>query len=818
MNTQRQLAAIMFTDIVGYTALMGKNSEQAMQLVKVSMRMQKPLVKKHHGKWLKEMGDGAMAQFGSALDAVNCALEIQRASREGLDADIRIGIHSGDITIEDNDIYGDGVNVASRLESIADPGGIYISDSVLKSIQGQTDIQTKDLGEVQLKNVAYKVRIYAVQGDDFPTPDLDKFASPMAVRRNPWVILAAAILVAAIGVYVYFTYIPNNSKNSGINGEVSMVGKSIAVLPFENRSKLEDDVYFTDGVHDDLLTQISKIREIKTISRTSVLTYRNTTKNMRTIGEELGVATILEGGVQRAGNQIRINVQLIDAKTDTHLWAETYTRELSAENIFTIQSEIAQAIASALATILSPQEKKDLEKLPTQNLAALEAWFQAKGSISKSTNQGYQEAIEHLNLAIKLDNTFAIAYAELGRLHLGQIYWEGLPVEEQINRAQPLIERALELDNKLSEAYLALGELKAHNGYSKQAQAAYQKAIELNPNNATAYSIYGNRSIWSNLPKAIELLFKAKELDPKDDAIGIELAYALIFAGRFEESKQIVKEIISRKPDYARAYSILSSNQFYGDAQLAESMRTIYENIKLDPGIPGNSMLMGFAYNHTGDTELAIQWFDHTLLLAPESSIAEMIQTMIYELRKEYHKAVDTYLKMPKSPTTAYRLFRVGLKANRSAEVFKYFQKNYPELFKPGVQINKSNFTSALVLGHLLKTNGERDQADHLLRESLKVAQAGIYGPWNGRHNNWETHIHLAMGNNQKALVSFDRIVADGYHLNQFLTDPIYQPLYDDPEYQRIITIVKTALKEERAKLREMEANGILAIPPLPDK
>ncbi len=471
----RQLAAIMFTDIVGYTALMGKDSESALRLVDVSMGIQKPLVKKHNGKWLKEMGDGAMAQFASALDAVNCALEIQENARLKLDAQLRIGIHSGDITIKDNDIYGDGVNVAARLESIADPGGIYISESIEKAIRGQTKIQTKFLGEIQLKNVDYGVRTYALQGAGLPLPDLKgkklaggflaQLKQPGAARVRIISMLIGGVLLAFFGLFAY------NKLRDNTGNHASNIEKSIAVLPFTNRSNLDDDVFFTDGVHDDLLTQISKIREIKTISRTSVLTYRNTTKNMRTIGEELGVATILEGGVQRAGNQIRINVQLIDAKTDAHLWAETYTRELSAENIFTIQSEIAQAIAGALATILSPQEKKDLEKLPTQNLAALEAWFQAKGSISKSTNQGYQEAIEHLNLAIKLDNTFAIAYAELGRLHLGQIYWEGLPVEAQVNRAQPLIEKALELDNNLSEAYLALGELKAHNGYSKQAQA-----------------------------------------------------------------------------------------------------------------------------------------------------------------------------------------------------------------------------------------------------------------------------------------------------------------------------------------------------------
>jgi TolB-like protein len=241
---------------------------------------------------------------------------------------------------------------------------------------------------------------------------------------------------------------PNSSQ---IETSVEKERKSIAVLPFVNRSNLKEDEHFTDGVHDDLLTQISKIKEIKTISRTSVMEYRNTTKNMRVIGEELGVATILEGGVQRAGNQIRINVKLIDVITDANLWAETYTKELTAENIFAIQSEISLAIATALKTILSPQEQEKIDNLPTKNLAALEAWYQAKESMTKQTNIDRQEAIDYLNLAIKLDSTFAIAYAVLGQETLDKFWWANLPIKEQINKAKPLIEKAMRLDSTISD-------------------------------------------------------------------------------------------------------------------------------------------------------------------------------------------------------------------------------------------------------------------------------------------------------------------------------------------------------------------------------
>jgi class 3 adenylate cyclase len=202
MTQTRQLAAIMFTDIVGYTALMGKDSNKALELVRISKEIQKPLVEQHNGKWLKEMGDGAMAQFASALDAANCAIAIQKSARAELDAKLRIGIHLGDVQLEDNDVYGDGVNVASRLESIADPGGIYISESIEKAIRGQTNIQATDLGEIRLKNVDYGVRTYAIQGVGLPLPEANNKHQKSFVFHTKWVAAISTILLVATTAYI----------------------------------------------------------------------------------------------------------------------------------------------------------------------------------------------------------------------------------------------------------------------------------------------------------------------------------------------------------------------------------------------------------------------------------------------------------------------------------------------------------------------------------------------------------------------------------------------------------------------------------------
>ena len=669
-------------------------------------------------------------------------------------------------------------------------------------------------------------------------------------RFNKAIIASLSLAVMLLLVNIFWNRTEVLSNSSQLTTSAKIERKSIAVLPFENRSKLEDDVFFTDGIHDDLLTEISKIKEIKTISRTSVMEYRNTTKNIRIIGKELGVTTILEGGIQRAGNQIRINVQLIDVMTDEHLWAETYTRELTAENIFVIQSEISQAIASALKAILSPQEQQNIDKLPTQNLAALEAWFQAKERLKKRNSIASQEAMDYLNLAIKLDSTFAIAYAVLGQITLNKFWWSGLPIGEQIKKGKVLIEKAMRLDSTISDVQRAFGylnsfqmdfeahgmspisvrKLKPNNinldiyeKYFSAAEKAYQKAIELNSNNAEAYRLYGEFQLnIGKISEGFKLLYKARELNPVEDDFGLSISYSLIKFGRFEEARQIIEEIIKRKPKQRGAYGLLANLAFFEDFQIAESIRYLRKEIALDPYQQFNSIMVGIRYFYLGDKKHAIKWLNHALQLAPESQHAENIRAFIYYLQEEYNKSFDAYIKVPEHAMlfnqSMFFLMELGFLTNRSKEVIEHFKKVYPDLFLSNIIIDESNFISALALGRLLKAKGDYKQANHLLKESLKIAQEENFEGWTGRYQNWESRINLALGNNSEALFAYKKLVDIGWHLNTLLIDPIYKPLYKEPEYQKMIKIMKTRLEEEREILREMEANGELDIPLVPKK
>ena len=393
----------MFTDIVGYTALMGKDEAKAMDLVHMSHEIQKRLVEEFEGDWLKEMGDGIMCSFPSASDAIYCALEIQEQLFQQQDLQLRIGIHLGEVLFENGDIFSDGVNIASRLQAIAEPGGIYLSESVQKAIRGQTDIHTVYLGEMQLKNVDYRVKTYALQGEDIPLAIHSKqkrlFGSIWTEikRKNlhragliyllfagillsliPWIpllkpflqLLTSILLIGFIGSMVlawYFErssegFIRASSQKSRINPysdkqkkPQELLERSIAVLPFDNLGNDPDQLCFVDGIQEDILTQLSKNPELKVKSRTSTLKYRDmANKTMVKIGKELGAAHMLEGSVRSVGRTVRVTAQLIEVQSDNHIWSEVYDRELT--DTLATQLELAFSIARGIGDLLTKMQ------------------------------------------------------------------------------------------------------------------------------------------------------------------------------------------------------------------------------------------------------------------------------------------------------------------------------------------------------------------------------------------------------------------------------------------------------------------------------
>ena len=539
MNPSRQLAAIMFTDIVGYTALMGSDSAKALELVRISKNIQKPLVEKHHGQWLKEMGDGALAKFSTALDAVNCAVEIQELARAKFDGKLRIGIHSGDITIENNDVYGDGVNVASRIESIADPGGIYITDAIEKAIQGLTNLQAKYLGEIKLKNVAYGVRTYAVQGVGLPIPEVkdDKHLSGhFWNQRKPLtgslIIAGLALIIVIIYLYPRFNMTDRSQNSAEPNLESPATDKSIAVIPFVDMSPEGDHEWFSDGISEELLNALVRIPGLKVVGRTSSWTYKGVTnKDLKAIGKELSVGTVLEGSVRKSGTNIRITAQLVNTEDGFHLWSHTYDRELT--DIFAVQDEITAAIVDAMSVHLI-DEAVSLKPTATADIDAYTIYLQARQRLASRGIENLIEARRLFEETIQLDPDYGPAYSGLARtISLFHHFSTKFSTEEVIKPAKQAANKALELNPKNSEAFSVLGYIAAILEWDwTAAEQAFNKSLELSHNDAEIYNFIGDyyRLVVQHPTLAIEMESRALNLDPLHPVNHRDLgmAYALV--------------------------------------------------------------------------------------------------------------------------------------------------------------------------------------------------------------------------------------------------------------------------------------------------
>jgi TolB-like protein/class 3 adenylate cyclase len=446
MSQSRQLAAIMFTDIVGYTALMGEDEEKAFELLEKNRLIQKPIIEKHNGRWLKEIGDGVLASFNTVSDAVYCAKAIQKACLQKDELKLRIGIHQGEVVFKGNDVFGDGVNIASRLEPLAPVGGILVSESVHRNLGNKKDIESTFVREEQLKNVKEPIRIYSIQaaGADPVIHGSSKNSQQASLRswgpKKMAFTIAGVIIILLLSYFLYSRFSENNDPSEA---QAVSLDKSIVVLPFTNLSSDPEQEYFSDGMMEEILNHLVKIEDLKVISRTTAMQYKTTAKPVSEITNELNVATALEGSVRKDGDQIRITVQLIDGGTDTHLWSESYDRQLT--NIFEIQSDVAQQVAQVLKAQISPETKLKIESQPTTNTKAYNSYLLAEEQV-KAGN--YATAIDLYEEAISLDPEFANAYAELGhrKSHWLSEDLQSWNAAEAVRIAIPYYEKAFEID------------------------------------------------------------------------------------------------------------------------------------------------------------------------------------------------------------------------------------------------------------------------------------------------------------------------------------------------------------------------------------
>ena len=616
--TQRQLAAIMFTDIVGYTSLMGKDTDKALELIRVSKEIQKPLVKKHNGKWLKEMGDGAMAQFNTALDAMNCAIEIQKSARGELDAKLRIGIHLGDVHVEENDVHGDGVNVASRLESIADPGGIYISDAIQKAIQGQTDVQAKYLGEVKLKNVAYGVRTYAVQGTGLPVPEITgkkRSSSSLWEKVQRRGAIQAGLIGLVVVIMILYLY-PKYFTDWG-NLESADDYKSIAVLPFVNMSNDKEQDYFCDGITEDIINDLTRLEELHVVARTSSFAFRDKNQDIREIGLKLGAQTIVEGSVRKIGNSLRITVQLINVSNGYHLWSKRYDREL--KDVFAIQNEIAENIAQALEIKLSKEKKQVLGRAKTQDIQAYDFYLRGRDYFHQRNKDKRLLSILMFRKAIQKDENYALAYTGLADSY-SWIYMFSDGDNENLLQALAASQKALELDPNLAEAHSSRGIALGVNKQYSEAEKEFELAIQLNPKLFDPYYEYGRIcKAQGKHDQAAKLFEKAIQVRPEDYEAALYLVTAyddLNMESEMKEANQRALEIFRKHldlyPDDSRALQLGALSLIRADKQ-DEAIRWIEQAVSINPNEVAVLYNAACVYSKAGKIDRALDYFERLI-------------------------------------------------------------------------------------------------------------------------------------------------------------------------------------------------------------
>jgi len=548
----RSLSAVMFADMVGFTALMGHDEDAAREQRDRQREVVGRLVEAHGGHVRQYYGDGTLSVFASAVEAARCAVAIQAELRDPPEVALRIGIHTGDVVDEGDGVYGDGVNVAARVESLAPVRGVAISDKVFDEIKNHPELSAISLGTVRLKNVSRPVEIFFLSGSGLPEPspaELRALAGGGADRelsrlspRPLWVVGAMGVVLAGVGA-AWALRPPAGVMEGPPQSAADRGAPSIAVIPFRNMSaETENAAFFADGLHDDILTQLAKVGSIDVIARTSVMRFAESDIPISEIGRQLGVGAVLEGGVQRIGDRVRLNVQLIDPATDAHLWAETYDRELSAEGVFAIQSEIAEAITRALSAVLTGGERLALSEVPTSNLEAYEAYLRGVASMRGSPLLRDQRIAEAaLNEAVSRDPDFVVAFARLAYLHL-DMYWNALDrTDRRLELATEALRRAEEIDPEHPEILLTRGyyDYWAFREYSS-ALAAFAAAQQRLPGDARLYEAKGYvlRRIGS-WQEAVRQIETAVGLDPLNAELLRTLGQMRMQLGDFDVAHEV---------------------------------------------------------------------------------------------------------------------------------------------------------------------------------------------------------------------------------------------------------------------------------------
>jgi len=589
----------MFTDIVGYTALGQRNESLSLALVDEQRKLLRPIFIRHGGREVKTIGDAFLVEFPSALEAVRCAYDIQRATREfniTLPGEkrihLRVGVHLGDVVESQGDISGDAVNVASRIEALAEDGGVCLTRQVHDQVQSKFELPLVGLGSKSLKNVSAPLEIYKMV--------------------MPWT-----------GEETTSTSILDR--------------KRLAVLPFVSISPDPNDEYFADGLTEELIDRLSQVRELEVIARTSIMSYKKKEKKAAEIGRELSAGTLVEGSVRKVGNKIRVTAQLIDSNTERHLWSSKYDKDL--EDIFAVQSDIAEQVTQSLALELLPNVKSNLGKKVTNDIDAYLLFMKGRYYYYMKAKQDQEKAMKYYEAAIALDPAFSLAYAGISQsCHtLGDSNW--LPPEVAYPRMKEYATKAIETDPALADGHAAIAAEYMHYEWKwQESEREFKRAIELNPSFAPAYLQYGNLlGILGRLEEALRNFQRGYELDPKR---WVALGPGLYAMGRNDEAVAHLEKHLLGEPDSASGHMYLGI-ACYLSGKTESAIAELERAIALSNGDPTFKAHLAIVLGLSGRRDAARLILDDLLETSKREYVSSVLLALILHALGRHDEAFE---------------------------------------------------------------------------------------------------------------------------------------------------------------------------------
>ena len=643
MSTQtRQLAAIMFTDIVGYTALMGKDEQKAFELLNKNRKIHLQAIESLNGRLIKELGDGTLLSFSAVSDALLAAMKIQRACAVEKDIFLSIGIHYGEIIFENNDIFGDAVNVASRIQTLGVPGSILFSKKIADELKNKSDFQLTSLGFFDFKNVEEPIEVFALSNPGFIVPRKEDMKGKLKTTGNKSktkrkFLIPATILVLLLAIFLVF------KKSIFKEYDLSGIIRSLAILPFENIHKDSSLSYLTDGIPENLINRFSSIEGIKVFARSATFGLADTARGIESLHKLLKTDLVLTGRLQKTGDGYFLNCELVDATNQNQLWGNKF--QLNIKDVSPTEAAITESLIDALKIRLtgnskSAQQKKEVK--PEAYAQYLKGRYLSYGS----TPEESEKALAHFREAIRIDPKYATAYAAIANEKIIQGLFSTASKNEIVNEARTAIEAAKALDPGLAEIYTSEGALKFYYDWDWQgAVESYKKALELDPGNATIYIRYSSTlADVGRYKEALPLADKAVELDPISISSLHNLGWCNLLAGNYKKSTEAFGKALELHPNWVwghikKAYGHIFLNEFDKALPLAERAEQLFKD---GWGSELLQVTLVFIYSKCNQKEKADAVMNRFLKYATENTLEDSWDlSYIYYLKGDYQKAIE---------------------------------------------------------------------------------------------------------------------------------------------------------------------------------